>query len=298
MKNITTIRNFLIGFLITMIAGANHSFAKDELEILWESEKVLELPESVVYDNVNEVLYVSNITDHPFKKDGTGFISKIGLDGKIIDLNWVGKLNAPKGLTIVKDKLYAADVDELVEIDIASGKVLNKYLAHGAVCLNDVTHDNYGNVYTGDTYTDSIYRLNQFGQLPLWFYSPQLAPNGLHYDNERDSIVVGSWGAVMEGWGTPKLQGNLKNISLHSKEIKDLGRKPIGNLDGVESDGDGAYYVTDWSGGKLYLVKSNGRYKVLNEVGKGAADHEVILEKDMIIIPIMTEGKVIALKIK
>ncbi len=297
MKKKNIIKSLIFGFIFSIITFNNHLFAEDQLEILWESEKVLELPESVIFDPTNDVLYVSNITEHPFKKDGTGFISKVGLDGKIIELNWVGKLNAPKGLTIVNDKLYAADVDELVEIDIASGKITNKYLAVGAVCLNDVTHDNYGNVYVGDTYTDSIYRLNQFSQLPIWFYSPQLAPNGLHFDSENESIVVGSWGAVMEGWGTPKIQGNLKNINIHSKEIKNLGKKPIGNLDGVESDGNGSYYVTDWSGGKLYLVKKNGRYKVLNEVGKGAADHEVLLEKNMIIIPIMTEGKIIALKI-
>ena len=51
-------------------------------------------------------IYVSNISNHPFKKDGSGFISKVDLDGKIVELNWVGKLNAPKGLTIVNDKLY------------------------------------------------------------------------------------------------------------------------------------------------------------------------------------------------
>ena len=29
---------------------------------------------------------------------------------------WIDKLNAPKGLTISKDKLYIADIDELVEV--------------------------------------------------------------------------------------------------------------------------------------------------------------------------------------
>ena len=132
----------------------------------------------------SNVLYVSNITDHPFNKDGTGYISKIGLDGTVIEQKWIDKLNAPKGLTISKDKLYIADVDELVEVDIATAKVTNKYKGYGSVCMNDVTHDKYGNVYVGDTYNDTIYRLNQFGQLPAWFYSPGLAPNGIHIDEE------------------------------------------------------------------------------------------------------------------
>ena len=37
---------------------------------------------------------------------------------------------------------------------------------------------------------------------------------------------------------------------------------------------------------------------MIADVGKGAADHEVILDKNLIIIPVMVEGKVIALKVK
>tara|TARA_B100000963_G_C22613385_1_gene666034 strand:+ start:225 stop:1106 length:882 start_codon:yes stop_codon:yes gene_type:complete len=290
---------FIILLVFTMLNFSNKvANSDDHMEVVWETEKVFELPESVVYDPQNEVLYVSNITDHPFKKDGTGYISKIGLDGSVIKKKWVGKLNAPKGLTISKEKLYIADVDELVEVDIASGKITNKYKGYGSVCMNDVTADKYGNVYVGDTYTDTIYRLNQFGQLPAWFYSPQLAPNGLHIDDEDGNLIVGSWGAVMEGWGTPELKGSLKSINIHTKKLKDLGKKPIGNLDGIESDGKGAYFVTDWTGAKLYRIKKNGKFKVVAEIGKGAADHEVILDKNLVIIPIMLEGKVVALKVK
>tara|TARA_B100000029_G_scaffold511118_1_gene604237 strand:- start:111 stop:992 length:882 start_codon:yes stop_codon:yes gene_type:complete len=289
---------FTILVLFTLSFINKEAYSDGHMEIVWETEKIFELPESVIYDEKNDVLYVSNITDHPFKKDGTGYISKMALDGSIIKKKWIGKLNAPKGLTISNGKLYIADVDELVEVDIEKSKITNKFKGYGSVCMNDVTADKYGNVYVGDTYTDTIYRLNQFGQLPAWFYSPQLAPNGLHIDDDEGNLIVGSWGAVMEGWGTPELKGSLKSINIHTKKIKDLGKKPIGNLDGIESDGKGAYLVTDWTGAKLYRIKKNGRFKVIAEVGKGAADHEVILNKNLVVIPIMAEGKVIALKIK
>ena len=94
------------------------------------------------------------------------------------------------------------------------------------------------------------------------------------------------------------------DIILQYKYAKEHGFKKmsntyrIGNLDGIESDGKGAYFVTDWTGAKLYRIKKNGKFKVIAEVGKGAADHEVILDKNLVIIPIMAEGKVIALKVK
>ena len=132
--------------------------------------------------------------------------------------------------------------------------------------------------------------------MPLWLYSPNLSPNGIHIEDGK--MVVGSWGSVMEGWGTPEKAGNLKSIDLTSKKVKNLGSdKPIGNLDGVESTGNNSFYVTDWSSGKLYDVKKNGRFEELKTLGKGAADHEVILDKKLILVPVMTEGKVVALKI-
>ena len=188
----------------------------------------------------------------------------------------------------------------MVEVDTASGKVINKYKGSGAVCFNDVTADKYGNVYVGDTYTDSIYRLNQFSQLPILLNSPNLYPNGIHIDATKSQMIVGSWGSVMEGWGTPELSGSLKSLDLNTKKLKNLGSKPIGNLDGVESDGKGSYFVTDWGATKLYRINKNGRAKLLKKLGedgKGAADHEVILDKNLMIIPIMVENKLVALNI-
>ena len=296
------IKNLVIIFSITFFFF-NTAKTKD-LEIAWETDAKFELPESVIYDSKNEVLYVSNIVNHPFKKDSSGYISKISLEGEILELKWVDSLNAPKGLTIVpaskpeeSDKLFIADIDELVEVDLSTGKITAKYKGVGAVCFNDVTHDKYGNVYVGDTYTDSIYRLNQFSQLPLWLNSPNLAPNGIHIEN--DNMIVGSWGSLMEGWGTPIKAGNLKLIDLTSKKVRNLGPdKSIGNLDGVEADGNGSFYVTDWSSGNVLRITKNGRTEVLKTLGKGAADHEVIIDKNLILVPVMTEGKVVALKIK
>ena len=76
-------KNLLIILAILTLNFADKSVYSD-FRKFWETEKIFELPESVIYDSTNDVLYVSNITDHPFKKDGTGYISKIGLDGKLL----------------------------------------------------------------------------------------------------------------------------------------------------------------------------------------------------------------------
>ena len=289
-----TVSKIIISVLIFTLSTLSN--AAPELSKLWESKADFKLPESVVYDKENDILYVSNMQDDPFKKDNNGFISKVDLDGNIIKLKWVKGLNAPKGLAISKGKLYVGDVDQLVEIDIAKGKITKKYDAFGAVLLNDVAVDTKGNIYVSDTFTDTIYRLNTFGQLTKWLYSPKLqAPNGLHY--EKGQLIVGSWGHPTDGWAAAEV-GHLKTISLKTKKIKSLGSgKAVGNLDGVESDGKGGFYVADWVGGKLLHIQRNGYFKEVLKLSQGVADHEVIHEKNIIIIPMMLEGKLITYKI-
>ena len=67
-----------------------------------------------------------------------------------------------KGLAISNDgnKLYVSDITDLVEIDIASGKIIKRFNGPGSSFLNDVVADNLGNIYVSDTGTNTIYKLD------------------------------------------------------------------------------------------------------------------------------------------
>ena len=97
------------------------------LELLWETPDVFITNESVHYEPSNGQLYVANIEGEPAGKDGVGSISILSKTGEIIEQEWVTGLNAPKGMTVMDGKLYVTDVDALVEIDLASGEILNTY---------------------------------------------------------------------------------------------------------------------------------------------------------------------------
>ena len=111
--------------LIAILSTSSLLFAQHKLEKIWETDSVLKVPESVLFDGDNKVLYATNIdgTD-PWGKDGKGSVAKVGLDGKVIATEWVSGLNAPKGMGLYKGKLYVADLNELVVIDIAGGKIV------------------------------------------------------------------------------------------------------------------------------------------------------------------------------
>src|SRR5258708_25045613 len=89
------------------------------LEKLWETDTVVAIPESVLPDAKHTQLYVSLIDGGGWDVDGKGGVGKLSLDGKHYDGNWITGLNAPKGLGRVGNHLYAADISNVVVIDIA-----------------------------------------------------------------------------------------------------------------------------------------------------------------------------------
>jgi len=140
-------------FLLSVTVFSAVSFAqKHELVKKWESDTLFKVPESVLFDATNNVLYVANIdgTD-PWGKDGKGSVGKLGLDGKIIAVDWVKGLNAPKGMGLYGGKLYVADLTDIVVIDIASGTIASSYTLQDAQGLNDVTIDKNGVIYVSDS---------------------------------------------------------------------------------------------------------------------------------------------------
>jgi hypothetical protein len=294
-----------------MVANAQQQqTTTTKMEKVWETATELKTPESVIYVPNENVLFVSNIDGAPDGKDNQGFISKVSpLNGSIIELNWVTGLNAPKGMTITNNNitnntlLYVSDITDLVEIDVNSGKIINRYNAPGSAFLNDVASDNQGYVYVADTVTNTIYRLdtknlgdnstnNSNASLQVWLQTPELnGPNGLYVDNSNNKLIVASLGA----FSNPA--GSIRVVDLQNRTVNSLGNEgtavPIGGLDGIEADSTGRYYyVTDNAGGKLYVVNSNGTgYETLDLQNQGAADLGVILDENLIIIPMMQDNK-------
>jgi DNA-binding beta-propeller fold protein YncE len=236
---------------------------------IWETPG-FKNPESALFDKAAAVVYVSNVNGEATGKDGNGFISKVSPDGKVLVMEWATGLDAPKGLAKAGGKLYTADIDKLVEIDPASGKILNRYEAKNAKFLNDVAADASGNVYVSDMATNTIWRLAN-GTFEVFLNDEKLeSPNGLLADG--DDLIVGSWGVMTDGMAT-KVPGHLKAVSLKDKSIRSLGTgTPIGNLDAVEPLGDGTYLVTDWVAGKVMRLGRDGTVQVLLALGQGTAD--------------------------
>ncbi|HYJ65514.1 MAG TPA: ATP/GTP-binding protein, partial [Parafilimonas sp.] len=146
---------FILLFIVTSCTShAQHSVTK-----LWSTDSTLAIPESVLYDAQNKLLYTSLINGKPDSADGVGGIAKVSLDGKIENANWVTGLDAPKGLGKFGNTLYAADLTQVDVIDIPTAKVVKRIAVPGAVFLNDITVDANGIVYISDTRLAKVFRI-------------------------------------------------------------------------------------------------------------------------------------------
>lgn len=259
------------------------STEKHELVLKWETDSLLKVPESVLFDKDNKVLYVSNIdgTD-PWAADGKGSIGKVGLDGKIIATEWVSGLNAPKGLGMYNGKLYAADLTNLVIIDIASGKIDTTVLIDGAVGLNDITIDSKGIVYISDSPGKKVFRFDN-GKAELLLDNLN-GPNGLLI-HENELYVLDNKGLYI-----------MKDDKTLTKITDGLD----GNADGVENVNDKDFIVSCWEG-LIWYVGQDGKKELLLDTkaqNKNTADIGFNKDSKTVYVPTFFKNTIVAYEVK
>ena len=281
-------------FMILLI-GIILSYQVLAVEPVW-SVSGLKMPESVEYDNVNNRYYVSNINDGVNAENGNGSIGLIDSNGKLLNVDWVTGLHSPKGLALYNNKLYVADVKQLVVINVDSARVIARYDAPNSVALNGITVNNSGKIFISDWIGNRIYVLEK-GELKVWLDTVDLnSPNGLWVNNT--DLYVAIWGRNPKDDFTTETSGSIKKISLISKEI--LTNKQNGqwiNMDGISAYEKDKWLVSDFLKGEILLLNSKGKIEKSIKTKKGSADFYYVNEKKLLVVPLMMDNQVVAYKL-
>ena len=279
-KNILLSGFLLIALLFAFVPAKiknQHALTKK-----WQTDSILKVPESVIYDAANIYLYVSNINGDPEVVDGNGFISKLTIQGKIEILEWVKGLDAPKGMGIFKGKLYVADITKIVVIDIATGTIDRKISIPGSVFLNDITLDKFGNVYISDSSIKKVYLLKN-GVVTTWFDGTKSlkSPNGLLATDAGLKLID------MES-------GNYYNIGYADKKMTKIAENvPAG--DGIVEIGKDEYIISGWQG-ELFNISGENVQMVLDtkELKLNAADIWYMQSEKTLLVPTFFGNTVVA----
>jgi hypothetical protein len=252
----------------------NHS-----LEKIWETDSVIAIPESVL--PVKNLLYVSLIDGAGWDADGKGGVGKLNADGKKYEPSWITGLNAPKGLGIFGERLYVADISEVVVINIKKNAVEKKIAIDSAKGLNDITVTAKGIVYVSDSRTARIWRIeNDKAELYL---ENMKGVNGLKSIGE--DLYIGS--------GKSFLKADSK------KQITTIAEVTQG-IDGIEPVGNGDFILTAWAG-YIWYVSANGKVETLLETyeqKKNTADIGYDQQQHILYVPTFNAKRVVAYKLK
>jgi sugar lactone lactonase YvrE len=257
-----------------------------KLTKLWETKAVLKVPESVRFDSKRRVLYVSNIDGEPWAVDGKGSIAKVGLDGKVIDAQWVQGLDCPKGMALSDDakQLYVADAGGVVTIDIESGKIVGKVPIPDGQQLNDLVNDGKGTLYVSDSKGRKVFAVRE-------------AKASLYLD---DTVLKGPNGLLVHDDALYVLDNNSLNRVEPDKTLKVIADGMPGGTDGLEHVRGGDFLVSVWSGA-IWYVKSDGAKELLFD-GKVANTSTADIGWDpstmMVYVPTFGKNTVIAFKVE
>ncbi|RDV15052.1 ATP-binding protein [Pontibacter diazotrophicus] len=236
--------------------------------------------ESTLYDEENNIIYVSNIQGNHSEKDGEGFISILRPDGSVSQMNWVTGLNAPKGMAIMDGKLYVTDIDELVEINIADSTVTNRYPVQGAAFLNDAATDGE-KVYFTDSETGKVHVLEN-GSVNTVAEGME-GINGLAFNDAGEMFVL-------DGKG-------LRKYNMQDKTAEPVNETVTGG-DGLVIIDDSTYIASRWQG-EVYLIRNGNEQLLLDTKGEesNTADIDYIEEEQLVLVPTFLKNRVAAYKL-
>lgn len=266
----------LLPFLL--LAACQFSQAqKHTLVQLWSTDAVVATPESVLPDLKDNKLYVSLIDGEPWGVDGRGGIGRMTNTGTNYDSLWFTGLNAPKGLGVYRNKLYAADISDVVVVDVPTAKLIRKIPIEGASGLNDITVTEGGIVYVSDSKTGRIWKITD--DKPSLYLENITGANGLKA--VKDDLYFAKGPAFMKA-------DAKKNIV----QIADVGQA----IDGIEPIGNGDFLVTSWSG-YIFYVYANGQTELLldtHEQKKNTADIGYDPVKKIVYVPTFFDRRIVA----
>lgn len=223
----------------------------------------LATPESVLWDEARNLWYVSNINGAPTAKDNNGYILRLTADGAMMDslpfINGADAdivLHAPKGMALVGDTLWVADIDAVRGFNVLTGNVVTtlELRAQGATFLNDVAAGADGTIYITDSGIafdasgnvthpgkSRVFALKERIAREAVVLPAQSAANGITWDAARNAwLIVGFNSPSIFAWAPG------------TDSVTVVGSGPGGG-DGIIVLADGRALYSSWADSSLTI---------------------------------------------
>lgn len=205
-------------------------------------------PEAVRYDAETDAYFISNFNGAGSATDENGFITRVDASTGDVTVQFaVGgthPLHAPRGMYVVDNALWVADVAGVHAFDKETGDQLQfvdfSSFEHGF--LNDLAADSAGTLYVTETGGRRIFRI--IDGIPEVYLADVPNPNGITYRETERSLILAPWDE-----GEPVSSIDLKTDSLHT-----VLHPGADKIDGLEF----------WEGRMILAAQSDSTIKVFD----------------------------------
>ncbi len=254
-------------------------------------------PESVAHDPIKKCLYVSRFGPElkPTQKDGQGFISRLDLEGKVLEERFLPgpdkKMDKPKGIWVDGGKLWVTDIDGVWCFDLQT-KRGQKAVIVGAQFANDVIALG-PRLYVSDTALGVVYFIHPNDllraapkEVRVMTKQPGQAPNGLYITRQKQFLMASS---PADGSGRIfKLTKKAGRISWEPLT------PPLGRLDGLGELEDGTLIYTDWAQKGLFVLEGDEKPRLLAGGFGGPADFALMPHGrgHVVVVPDLVKGDI------
>lgn len=192
----------------------------------------LNRPESIIYDAAHGRYLISNYGNG----NNGSILAYDPIEDVYSNFNTAHSIG-PKGLAIFENTLYVSESGFINGFNLDTGqRTFNKQVA--TAWINDLTVDEQGNLYTGESNTGKIYKINtNNGQVEEWISGGLEDINGLLVDQENNRLLAVFY----------KLNSPIMAFDLETAEATTLTETSYSNFDGITVDNCGKYYVSSQS---------------------------------------------------
>jgi len=273
------------GLVIAALAAL--AAAVNAAEPVWTITEGIGAPSHPLYDPDSNSLFVTQISGVGDEKDGVGVVSRLDLNGNMLDVEWISGLDAPKGIARQGTTLWVSDIDRLHRIDSRTAEIEESLDVPDAKFLVGTAVDSQGTVYVADMLASKIhqYRDKRFA---VYVAGDALeSPAGLVVAADR--LIVAAWGLTDDY--TTEVPGRF--IAIEKRKSRPISQA-VGNLYGLVSDGAKGWLGTDFTTGRVLHVTETKEPRELLRLSKGIGGIEFVTSRQLLIVTEVTENRISA----
>ncbi|MEM7161590.1 MAG: T9SS type A sorting domain-containing protein [Bacteroidota bacterium] len=185
--------------------------------------------ESIEHDPISNRFFTSSDNTSIVQRAADGTVSYFGSD-----------LEANLGMEVMGNTLFAVSGSRLKGYDLDSELEVFDVFVSGAGFLNGLSNDGVDRLWVTDFSNQRIYEIDasDFSNpiVSTVVSDTQNTPNGIVYDSDNNRLIYVTWSS-----------GDISAVDLDDYSISNLTSTNLSNMDGIDEDNEGNYYVSSWN---------------------------------------------------